>query len=187
MDIETYQDLEAVATVDEPEDATFATIGAVYEDGVSLIFDGMEEATEKHYPCNSFVVFAAGDRVRILKDSGTYVVEYPVGAPRTAFVADSATEAEHAATASEAIHATNADNATHAANANYATSAGSANSASSASNASNASKATQATLAMRVSDGGSSTSYYVLLRYHSGYYWIKSSMTGNWSKITTTT
>ena len=143
MDIETYQDLEAVATVDEPEDATFATIGAVYEDGVSLIFDGMEAATEKHYPCNSFVVFAAGDRVRILKDSGTYVVEYPVGAPRTAFVADSAMEAEHAATANNAT------------NANYATSAGSATSATTA---------TRAAHAMRLADNGSTTAY-ILIAY----------------------
>lgn len=161
MDIETYQDLEAVATIDEPEDATFATIGAVYEDGVSLIFDGMEEATEKHYPCNSFVVFAAGDRVRILKDSGTYVVEYPVGTPRTAFVADSATEAEHAATANNAT------------NANYATSAGSATSATTA---------TRAAHAMRLSDNGSTTAY-ILMAYSNGGYYIKASSAGSWKRI----
>lgn len=64
----------------EPE-VNFATIGAVYSDGVTLIFDGETEATTKHYKVNSFVVFAAGDRVRIIRDSGTYVVEYPVGNP----------------------------------------------------------------------------------------------------------
>lgn len=69
----------------QPEQETpvcnFATVGAVYEDGVTLIFDGEAEAGEKHYKCNTSVVFAAGDRVKILPDSGTYVVEYVVGAP----------------------------------------------------------------------------------------------------------
>lgn len=59
----------------------FATIGQVYADGVSLIFDGQEEPTEKHYKCNTSIIFSAGDRVKILSDSGTYVVEYVVGAP----------------------------------------------------------------------------------------------------------
>lgn len=61
----------------------FATIGAVYEDGVTLIFDGQAEAGQKHYKCNTSAAFAAGDRVKILADSGTYVVEYVVGAPKT--------------------------------------------------------------------------------------------------------
>lgn len=166
MDLETYQDL---GVDQEPADAAFATIGQVYGDGVSLIFDGQESATQKHYKCNRFGKFSAGDRVKIIRDSNTYVVEYPVGAPQTSLTAD---------------YATSAGRASNATNASYAARAGTADSAM---NATNASKATQATLAMRVSDGGSSTSYYVLLRYHSGYYWIKSSMTGNWSKITTTT
>jgi hypothetical protein len=59
----------------------FATIGAVFEDGVSLIFDGSDAATEKHYKVNTSVLFSPGDRVKILADSGTYVVEYVVGSP----------------------------------------------------------------------------------------------------------
>lgn len=58
-----------------------ATIGAVYSDGVSLIFDGESAATEKHYKTNTAIIFAAGDRVKIAELSGTYVVEYIVGAP----------------------------------------------------------------------------------------------------------
>lgn len=61
--------------------SSFATIGAVYEDGVSLIFDGEEQPSDKHYKVNSSVFFSAGDRVKILPDSGTYVVEYVVGPP----------------------------------------------------------------------------------------------------------
>ena len=60
----------------------FATVGAVFADGVTLIFDGQSAAGEKHYRCNTSAVFAAGDRVKILADSGTYVAEYVVGAPK---------------------------------------------------------------------------------------------------------
>ena len=60
---------------------SIATIDQIYDDGITLIFDGEETASEKHYKCNSFCVFAAGQRVRVIKDSGTYVVEYPVGNP----------------------------------------------------------------------------------------------------------
>lgn len=60
----------------------FAKIGAVYEDGVTLVFDGETEPTEKHYLCNTEVYFKQGDRVRIVEDSGTYIVEYVVGNPR---------------------------------------------------------------------------------------------------------
>ena len=64
----------------EPE-VRFATVGAVFGDGVTLIFDGQTAATEKHYKCNTSVLFHAGDRVKIASDSGTYVVEYIAGSP----------------------------------------------------------------------------------------------------------
>ena len=64
------------------ETINFATIGDIYEDGVSLIFDGQESATEKHYKCNTSVLFSPGDRVKIIHYSGTYVVEYVVGTPK---------------------------------------------------------------------------------------------------------
>lgn len=60
---------------------SFATVGAVYDDGITLIFDGDEDATEKHYLCNTSVTFRAGDRVKIFEASGTYIVEYVVGHP----------------------------------------------------------------------------------------------------------
>lgn len=93
--IESYQEQVALEAT-EPQDASFATIGTVHGDGVTLIFDGEAEATAKHYKCNAFCVFAAGDRVRIIKDSGTYIVEYPVGVPRTALVADEAVKLQTA-------------------------------------------------------------------------------------------
>ena len=58
-----------------------ATVGAVYEDGLSLILEGQTEATTKHYRCNTSVKFAAGDRVKVARISGSYVVEYVVGPP----------------------------------------------------------------------------------------------------------
>lgn len=66
----------------------FATVGAVYEDGITLIFDGQEEASEKRYKCNTSISFAAGDRVKIAQDSGTYVVEYVLGCPKSDFYGD---------------------------------------------------------------------------------------------------
>ena len=104
--IETYQQ-EAALEIQEPENASFANVGAVYSDGVSLIFDGETEPSQKHYKVNAFMVFHAGDRVHILKDSGTYVVICTIGNPKTSFAADSATTAGSASTASTASNATN--------------------------------------------------------------------------------
>ena len=66
----------------EPTAAELATVGAKYADGLSLIFDGQTAATAKHYKCNTNVTFKAGDRVKICRISGTYVVEYVVGNPK---------------------------------------------------------------------------------------------------------
>lgn len=113
MDMETYQDLAADEPNEVPE-ASFATISEIFEDGVTLLFDGLDAPTTKRYKVNAFVVFHPGDRVRVIKASGTYVVEYPVGNPRREFTADSATNADHATTADNATsadHATTADSA----------------------------------------------------------------------------
>lgn len=99
--IETYQQEVALKRA-EPQDASFATVGEIFADGVSLIFDGEETASTKHYKVNAFVVFHAADRVRIIKDSGTYVVEYPIGNPKTSFAANTATSATTATTADKA-------------------------------------------------------------------------------------
>ena len=56
-----------------------ARIGAVYGDGVTLIFDGQTAASTKRYKINTAIPFKAGDRVKVIKDSGTYIVEYVVG------------------------------------------------------------------------------------------------------------
>lgn len=95
--IENYQQ-QAAAMPEEPPDQSFATVAAVYADGISLKFDGSAVPSAKHYKCNAAIKFEAGQRVRIIKDSGTYVVEYPVGAPLTKLHADTADSATAAKT-----------------------------------------------------------------------------------------
>lgn len=112
--------------LEEKKEINFATIDHVFDDGVTLLFDGEDSPSQKHYLVNSFAVFHEGDRVRLIRDSGTYVVEYSVGKPKTSFnadTADSAVKAETAETAETAKKATNATNATNATTATNATNA----------------------------------------------------------------
>ena len=133
--VENYQQEQ---TLKEPEtpNYTFATIGQIYGDGMSLIFPGAEGPSEKHYKANLYCKFEAGQRVYIAKDSGTYVVLFPVGISGSKqIVSDKATTAETAG---------KADSANTANSANTAKTAQKANSATSANNASTANKATTA-------------------------------------------
>lgn len=56
-----------------------ATVAAVYSDGITLIFDGQTAPTAKRYKFNTAVTFKSGQRVKVVKLSGTYIVEYPIG------------------------------------------------------------------------------------------------------------
>lgn len=67
-------------TLEEPA-FSFATVEEVGPSGITLILDGTEESGGKSYPCNAALLFRPGDRVKVHKDSGTYVVEFPLGAP----------------------------------------------------------------------------------------------------------
>lgn len=62
---------------------TFATaeIAAVTPTGFRLKFPGEAAASEKVYKGNAGVRFYPGQRVRVLEDSGTYIVEYPIAGP----------------------------------------------------------------------------------------------------------
>lgn len=79
--ITNYQEKESLV-LPKPVIQNIATIGEVYDDGVSLIFDGEETASVKHYKVNSSIIFRPGDRVKIFSNSGTYIVEYVIGNPR---------------------------------------------------------------------------------------------------------
>lgn len=65
---------------------SFATIRGIHEDGLSLVFDGETEPSQKHYRANLYGKFAVGQRVYIAKDNGTYVVLFPIGVPGSADV-----------------------------------------------------------------------------------------------------
>ena len=61
---------------------SFATVAEVdTSKGVRLKFDGAENESVKFYPIAAGITIAAGDRVRVFKDSGTYVVEYKLTIP----------------------------------------------------------------------------------------------------------
>ena len=109
--VENYQEEQQLEEQKAPE-YSFATIGDVYDDGISLIFPGAEEASEKHYRANLYCKFAKGQRVYLAKDSGTYVVLFPIGVPGSEEVkADSATTATKADSATTANSANKADTA----------------------------------------------------------------------------
>ena len=80
--IRNYQEEQALKTKPS-EEMTFAKIAQVYSDGVTLIFPGETAASKKRYKTNTSVLFKAGDKVRVIKKNGTYIVEYAIGNPRT--------------------------------------------------------------------------------------------------------
>lgn len=75
--IENYQQRKALETM--TKSGNIATVSAVYSDGIALILPGDTIPAEKHYPYNAAVTFSAGQRVHIARESGTIIVEYPIG------------------------------------------------------------------------------------------------------------
>lgn len=76
--IESYQQEQTLKELETPN-YTFATIGKIYDDGVSLIFPGANSESQKHYKHNIDVNLSSGDLVYIVKDSGTYIVICRIG------------------------------------------------------------------------------------------------------------
>lgn len=66
----------------QTKNINFATVTQILDTGLKLRFDGATKASQKVYKCNREVLFYVGDRVKVFKDGGTYIVEYPVGAPK---------------------------------------------------------------------------------------------------------
>ena len=58
-----------------------ATVAEVTSDGLRLQFDEASAATDKVYKCNASCIFLVGDRVKVTKHSGTYLVDYVIGGP----------------------------------------------------------------------------------------------------------
>lgn len=140
MILETYQEQQAIVAAG-PARPVLRHGGYCIRGRHRVIFNGAETESLKHYKCNTAVRFAAGQRVRIIEDSGTYVVEYPVGAPAQSIYADSAARAAYA---SEAGYAESAGKAATATKADTAASAGSADTAKSAETAETAKTAKSA-------------------------------------------
>lgn len=65
----------------EETEIVLATVAAVASDGVTITIDGDEEPGDKKYKVNASALIKAGDRVKIHKNSGTYLIEYVVGNP----------------------------------------------------------------------------------------------------------
>ena len=158
------EEQDILARGEPPAEQSFATVGTVHPDGIALVFDGEETESLKHYKCNAYIPFAPGQRVRIIRDSGTYVVEYPVGNPAGSVTADYAARAGYAseagtagtagraATAGRADSAMTADKATRADQATAAGRADTAATADRATNADNATSAGTANIAIAVAD-----------------------------------
>ena len=66
---------------EESLDVVLGTIKTVTSEGVTIQLDGEEEAGEKLYKVNASALFEANDRVKVHKDSGTMLIEYPIGKP----------------------------------------------------------------------------------------------------------
>lgn len=72
-----YQEQEALFLQKRrPAAAKFATVVAVSDGKATLKFDGETAATQKGYKYNATLSLTAGDRVKVNKVSGTYVIEY---------------------------------------------------------------------------------------------------------------
>ena len=149
--VENYQEEQQLEEQKAPE-YSFATIGGVYDDGLALIFPGAEEESEKHYRANLYCKFAKGQRVYLAKDSGTYVVLFPIGVPGSKEI-----KADSATTATTATKADSATTATSANTANSATKADTATKANSATTADTAAKADSATTADTAAKADSAT------------------------------
>lgn len=65
--------LTETSTAEKPQFAT-ATVAARGDNGVTLKFPGESNAGSKQYRCVVGAPIKVGDRVLLLKDSGTYVV-----------------------------------------------------------------------------------------------------------------
>lgn len=69
----------------EENEIALGTVASVASDGVTITIDGDSEPGEKKYKVNASALFRAGDRVKIHKNSGTYLIEYPVGDPMSRY------------------------------------------------------------------------------------------------------
>lgn len=73
----SYQD-EQRQKQNDPYIPQLATVTSAAADGLQIKFDGESIASSKKYKYNKSITFKVGDRVKVSKISGTYLVEYPI-------------------------------------------------------------------------------------------------------------
>lgn len=79
MMIQSWQQRQQLTQPEQTGTAHTAVVGSVYADGITLIFPGEDTASAKRYAYNAAVHFVPGQRVHLACESGTYLVEYPIG------------------------------------------------------------------------------------------------------------
>lgn len=101
--IESYQEEQKLDEQKAPV-YSLAVIGGVYSDGLSLIFPGTTKESKKHYSYNINCKFKKNQRVYITKDSGTYIVLFPVGnSQRGSLVTNAVTNAAVSARSADVL------------------------------------------------------------------------------------
>lgn len=55
-----------------------ATVTEVTDDGIKVVFDGEDTASNKYYKFNNSITFNVGDRVVCFYYSGTYIVGFKI-------------------------------------------------------------------------------------------------------------
>lgn len=78
---EMIQEIPQAGGKEQPVEVRLATVAEVLSNGLRLTFDGSSEPTSKIYKCNAACIFSVGDRVKVTKHSGTYLVDYVIGVP----------------------------------------------------------------------------------------------------------
>lgn len=101
--IESYQEEQKLDEQKAPV-YSLAVVGGVYSDGISLIFPGTTKESKKHYSYNMNCKFKKNQRVYITKDSGTYIVLFPVGnSKRGSLVTNAVTNAAVSARSADVL------------------------------------------------------------------------------------
>lgn len=101
--IESYQEEQKLDEQKAPV-YSLAVVGRVYSDGISLIFPGTTKESKKHYSYNMNCTFKKNQRVYITKDSGTYIVLFPVGnSKRGSLVTNAVTNAAVSARSADVL------------------------------------------------------------------------------------
>lgn len=78
MIIKNYQQRRELEKAQQPPPTVYlATVHAVYVDGISIILDGEKTPKKKHCKYNKSIDFYTGQRVKVCKINGGFIVEYP--------------------------------------------------------------------------------------------------------------